>query len=58
MLNNDALLTLGVAVGSGEGSTSTVGGGARVRAGRVQAYRQAGWFAAFALGGPWRGDML
>ena len=30
MLNNDALLTLGVAVGSGEGSTSTVGGGGRV----------------------------
>ena len=30
MLNNDTLLTLGVAVGSGEGSTSTVGGGGRV----------------------------
>ena len=29
MLNNDALLTLGVAVGSGEGSKSTVGGGGR-----------------------------
>ena len=43
MLNNDALLTLGVAVGSGEGSASTVGGGgacsggarAGVQAGRV-----------------------
>ncbi len=29
MLDNDALLTLGVAVGSGEGSKSTVGGGGR-----------------------------
>ena len=26
--------------------------------GLVQAYMPAGWFAAFALGGPWSGDML
>ena len=42
MLNNDALLTLGVAVGSGEGSTSTVGGGGACSGGAragVQAIR-------------------
>ena len=42
MLNNDALLTLGVAEGSGEGSTSTVGAGARVR-GEGRTGVQAGW---------------
>ena len=41
MLNIDALLTLGVAVGSGEGSKSTVGGGG-ASSGRARAGVQAG----------------
>ena len=61
MLNNDALLTLGVAVGSGEGSTATVGGGGACSGGAragVQVYRPAGRFAAFTFGGPSRDDYL
>ena len=58
MLNNDALLTLGVAVGSGEGSKSTVGGGGACSGGARAGVQAGRVVSAFALGGPCRDDYL